>query len=1000
MNVATPRFHLALLLPLLISINPVAADAGDVWSRGYVVKPSAATSNPNTMIGNVSVDGARVVFSAIIAGQPCVLLFDEAAKSEPRSVCVPQSVAGEIIAVGSGAGFLLFGPASDPSDDDSYAIRMDVNGRVLWARRFDAPSKVVLVAAAVSNDGGFWLAGAEGNRAIALKLDARGELQWQHTYDGSGEDAITAILPAKNGELVVVGSVQDRPWIAALRADGSIRWQQIFFSNGTAHDLVLAHGAYVVAGNMSVSGNYSWVARVALEGEVLWQRVVTAPAYSRASDLFVLSDGLVVLSAAAILTHPYSLQLIAIDTKGTEAWQTTLSVRVDTSRLSVALAHDRKSTLIAFMSEEKVYVQRALLDPRAAASCFPSTRTEAVLQPFESIASFSVDVRSGSVKGAPFVAVTQTAKMERVDDCPKLFERDAPRVEEKKSPSELVYEQMADEQVEFLHRVRSLLRDEKFDDLEKLAAELRKSGAAYVNGYLKLTRFYDSFRPDEQISDAQRIALINKWRSEKPESITAATASAQAHLEIAWRERGTGFADTVSESGWRQVDEHLKAVSAALSSHPDAPNDSRWWALRAQLATVRCNDVDGVARSIIARRILDWDVYRSAIAGHLPQWCGSHEALRRFTEQAAEATRAEWSDALYAFLAWDVLILEGADDFKKVGFSWPRMQRGFRDLIRIWPRGITNYHRFAQMARAMGDRPVAAELFARPETGWFPAMSSVWSFNDHNNAHTWALEPPKIPTGSNGSGTRPPDPVTGLRRGPAKTDWIDKPAGKWPSLILENSIVFKDGTVRSGFISFLIQTSEGVVAASALTVLDEVKGPNPKHFMFRYAIPIARVQETMKTWVMTAPSAPKAPLVVTSFVPLTGREEGGRQRQVLANVEAPAKTLPVTPLRPATQSPQMGARAYLIGCRVGPSPCVQHVYPGKVTEAGEWDARVKLDESVDMTHFYGSPLLNEYGEVFGIVTVFRQPGDFIKVDGSEVVSMAIARVLKQAALSP
>ena len=991
-----------LLIVLLLTFQGDVAHAADIWSRGFMTTPVTKTSDPNTIIGKVLVDGAKVVVTAFLDGQPCVWSMDASGDQDATAFCVPQSVTGTSIIV-PGAGILMVGNATDRRDKASYAIRVDAAGRVMWARRFSAPHEVTLTSGAITSDGGFILGGSEDIRAALVRLNADGTTQWARTYDATGQDAVTAILSAGDGTFVVTGCAQERPWIASVGPDGAIKWNVNFFLQGCGYAIVPSRTGYVLAGTLRTPAFYYLVAAVSREGKVQWQRMARSSAHTRLNRAFSLPDGTTLLSAyTGLMEDPQAQQFLVMDDKGNIVWQRRVILPDDLSGADVALTADGSAVIMSFINLRILHVQRVPVDPRSAPACAMAERTALKFEPYERLATFPIDVRASVMSSASFAATTQPGSVKRGDDCPKPVAAGAatPATPRPTSPFESDWQAMEQAQLEILNTVRGHLKARRFTALEQIAANYRKSGNRFVNGYRYLTRFYDSFRLNRVLTEQEQLAAVREWQRQVPGSVAAAIALATTHYEIASQARGEGSANTVSESGQRVIDANLEAADAALRANPHAQQEDTYWRIRSQLAGMRCDNLEGVARSIINRGTKDWDVFRAPVPFLMPRWCGSTDALRRYAEQAADSTKTEWGDAMYAMVAADVMRFEEPDDFRKYDFSWVRAQRGFRDLTRIWTKPVTNYHRFARMAYLMGDRRIAAELFARPELAWFPAMGSVWTQREHGEAWRFATHPPAnshvtprlesspsaprvVEHTASASSPRAaassraaPIPSTNLRRGPRPEPWAASDPVQWPALILRNEITLKDGTVHRDFNSFLVSTAEGTIAISALTPLDVLDDSGMPGFASRSAYPLSRLKENLKSWTMSAPAQTLTPLVVTSVVPMPKRDEWRFNRYVAANVTTVAKNLPVMPLTVVTDTVTAGDPVTVVGCRTVSVGCMQTAYPARVTELHGAESEltsvaVEFDEATDVMQLFGSPILNELGHVIAVVTTPR-----------------------------
>ena len=118
--------------------------------------------------------------------------------------------------------------------------------------------------------------------------------------------------------------------------------------------------------------------------------------------------------------------------------------------------------------------------------------------------------------------------------------------------------------------VADLLKQEKFDDLDCTADELRSSRARFAGGAWQLVTFYQGLS-DPWVGHATEadwqahIERLKRWVKTSPLSITARVGLAESYSDFAWDARGGGTVDTVSETGWGLFHERLKMAKDTLN---------------------------------------------------------------------------------------------------------------------------------------------------------------------------------------------------------------------------------------------------------------------------------------------------------------------------------------------------------------------------------------------------------------------------------------------------
>src|SRR6267154_1633155 len=109
----------------------------------------------------------------------------------------------------------------------------------------------------------------------------------------------------------------------------------------------------------------------------------------------------------------------------------------------------------------------------------------------------------------------------------------------------------------FIDTAAHILKEEKFVELDCLADRARSGKERLPGGLWKIHLLYLGLRypvlyPVHATQEdwTGHIQLLQRWVKARPESITAHVALALACLGYASDARGTGYANTVSESGW------------------------------------------------------------------------------------------------------------------------------------------------------------------------------------------------------------------------------------------------------------------------------------------------------------------------------------------------------------------------------------------------------------------------------------------------------------------
>ena len=108
--------------------------------------------------------------------------------------------------------------------------------------------------------------------------------------------------------------------------------------------------------------------------------------------------------------------------------------------------------------------------------------------------------------------------------------------------------------------VRALLDQENFDQLEQIAADAASSKARLPGGDWKLSAFYRVVQGPGSLTDpnsmwSSHLTGSTAGPAAKPTSLTPRVALGKAYLRFAWKARGNGFSNTITEEAasclWR-----------------------------------------------------------------------------------------------------------------------------------------------------------------------------------------------------------------------------------------------------------------------------------------------------------------------------------------------------------------------------------------------------------------------------------------------------------------
>ncbi|UPQ80457.1 T9SS type A sorting domain-containing protein [Flavobacterium azooxidireducens] len=292
------------------------------------------------------------------------------------------------------------------------------NGRTCdleWQKSFGGTGSDLLQSIALTNDGGFILAGISNSpkggdkKDVSfgaddlwiIKLDAKGNELWQRTIGGKGQEQLHSIKKTIDGGYILgatssSNSLEDESqvqkqftknqnsfgnldyWIVKLDSKGEIEWQSSF--GGRFADVVrnieqTKDGGYIVGGysNSPESGNKTeknyglgdyWVIKLDNKGQQEWQKVYGGEEDDQLHAIHQTYDGNFILGGSSnsgtsgnkntANSKGMDIWLIKIDETGEILWQKAYNIG-KSDYLTSLIENDDHSMLLGCHARSEVY---------------------------------------------------------------------------------------------------------------------------------------------------------------------------------------------------------------------------------------------------------------------------------------------------------------------------------------------------------------------------------------------------------------------------------------------------------------------------------------------------------------------------------------------------------------------------------------------------------------------------------------------------------------------
>lgn len=290
--------------------------------------------------------------------------------------------------------------------------------------------------------------------------------------------------------------------------------------------------------------------------------------------------------------------------------------------------------------------------------------------------------------------------------------------------------------------VRHLFDDEKFDELEAIAAKARSQKEHFLGGAWKLTLFYATIQGPGSLTSTDaawtaHMERLRRWVDAKPESVTPRVALAQAYLRFAWKARGNGTGNTVTSDGWKLFGQRVQQARETLEKAETVSTKDPQWYRDMQIVAV-AQGWDRSQADDLLQKASDFEpnyfYFYSAHANYLlPKWYGKPGDAETFAQTIADRLGGPEGDLVYFEIALADNCCKAREQMPNL--SWDRVKQGFAALEKLY--GSTNHdlNAIAFMAARQKDSEFAQQVFTRIGNNWDePVWGSKVNFDKSKEA--------------------------------------------------------------------------------------------------------------------------------------------------------------------------------------------------------------------------------------------------------------------------
>jgi len=299
----------------------------------------------------------------------------------------------------------------------------------------------------------------------------------------------------------------------------------------------------------------------------------------------------------------------------------------------------------------------------------------------------------------------------------------------------------------YLDHVQELLQERQFDQLDQLAAAERSSKARFPGGGWKLRTLYiglAEFPAGVKATDQEwtsRTETLKLWIQQKPNSITPRVALAEAYIAYAWQARGNGYADKVTENGWKSFDEGIKLAKTTLEEAASLKEKCPQW-FNAMQSVALAQGWSKVQASKLLEQAIAFEpsyyYYYNQFANYLlPKWYGEEGETEQFADAISSRIGGKEGSIIYFEIAARIGCHCSNEDLLPK-MSWEKMQQGYAALEKEYGTSSHTLNLFAYMAVKMMDAQVAQQTFAQIGDNWEKETWRSRSYFEQSKA--WASQ--------------------------------------------------------------------------------------------------------------------------------------------------------------------------------------------------------------------------------------------------------------------
>jgi hypothetical protein len=305
---------------------------------------------------------------------------------------------------------------------------------------------------------------------------------------------------------------------------------------------------------------------------------------------------------------------------------------------------------------------------------------------------------------------------------------------------------------QFGQEVEAQLRQQHFDELERMAERFRQSDARFIGGNAKLFHFYRALGDfagkarefESAIPFEEKRHLLDAWIAAAPTSIAARLANAELWRNYAWRARGTAYAKDVTGEQWAGFGEGFRKLELYMQG-VDPNNDPAAFFMLIDLARARGGPrgtLDALYKAAVHRYPTYFHFYGPRARNLEVKWFGEEGELASYVQSLLFSPAGEEEHVAYTYVASAILVDFKRDDmFRNTGLSWPALKAAYAVRERRYGLRKSEWNVMCYLAVAARDRETARNALEQIGEDW---DQEIWRERKHfDQVAAWIRRDPK-----------------------------------------------------------------------------------------------------------------------------------------------------------------------------------------------------------------------------------------------------------------